>query len=177
MKLHGLTPVVSQGLHPKKPWTIMVFLYCKLRLSAIFLLLHLDIFTNDCFIDTDGWDEISDWPNTLFVSIELFQEWEFLLDARASVSFQNVHRGADAHARRNHYQHVNVIGLDISFDINYVRIMFSDLIQFMGHVLSHRRYQKFAAEPRYPDDMILIVVDDVSLAEIFHAYIIARNWR
>ena len=82
---------------------------------------------------------------------------------------------ADAHARWYSHKAVDMVGLDISFEEHNVGMPLPYLIELRGEILCYTRDKNLTPEARYPDHMVLGVVDDMCLPEIFHRVIIARK--
>ena len=70
---------------------------------------------------------------------------------------------------------MDVIGLDISLEEHQVRVLLANLIKLHGKIFSYPGHEELASEAGYPNDVVLGVVNDVSLTVVLHPTIIANQ--
>lgn len=101
MNLYGLTAVVP-------------FLEFKLRLSAVFLALPLNVLTNDLLIDPHCGDKMINRSNTRRAPIHLVEKGKALPPGPPRIALDDIHRSTHRHLRRNRHQNVHMIFICLS---------------------------------------------------------------
>jgi len=107
------------------------------------------------------------------VGVALPQKFKLLPYRFPCIGFYYLHDLSYAVFRRKTQHNVNMIRLDISLHILYLRIPLAYLVHLLYQVFIHYLYEYLIPIPRYPYHMVHAPVYTVGVSPYFHAQILS----
>jgi len=130
-----------------------------------------DVFSYYFLINSCRTNKVSIRPYSISSPIYSFQVIKFAFQRIRSIAFHDSNNITHIHFRRNRYQSMYVIIFTVDFYPFKFRIEFFCFPYFHEQVSHYSWIQDFSPILRYYHDMILTMVDCMSLFLVFHLFV------